>query len=130
LNCHILAVNIDLKDAIDQLPQRGQLVERAPEKSLLLRALDVRDNDDKAGVKRLHRIEPAEITGVVRDQHKISVAGMARDVPVLPAGFADTGDMLSLMPCLASNRNQIDAQTPIDQKPHAASIVASFRRRL
>ncbi len=55
---------------------------------------------------------------------------MAGDVPVLPSCLADTGDVLGFVPGLAGDRNQIDAQTLIDQKPHLTSIVASFRRVL
>ena len=111
-------------------PRRCQFVERAAEKPLLLHAIDARDDDDKAGMHRLHRIEPAEIAGVVGDQHEIAFGGVARDVPVLPSGLADTGDMLGFVPGLAGDRNRIDAQTLIDQEPHRTSIVASFRRVL
>ena len=55
---------------------------------------------------------------------------MAGDVPVLPSGLADTGDVLRVVPRLAGDRNQIDAWTLIDQKSHLTPIVAGFRRVL
>src|ERR1019366_10678922 len=89
---HIITLNINLKDAIDWLPQRSKLGQRAEEKPLLLDAIDVWKDDDKTRVNRLLRIEPPEVAGVVRNQHKIPVAGIARDIPVLPTGLADTGN--------------------------------------
>jgi hypothetical protein len=38
------------------------------------------------------------------------------------------GDVPCLVPRAASDRNQVDGQALIDQKPHPASIVASLRR--
>jgi hypothetical protein len=40
------------------------------------------------------------------------------------------GNMLGFVSGLAGDRNQIDGQTLIDQKPHPTWIVASFRRVL
>ena len=61
---------------------------------LLYHAIDGRDQNDKAGMERLHGIELPEITGVVGDEDKIAVTGVAHDVPVLPAGAADMRDVL------------------------------------
>ncbi len=66
----------------------------------------------------------------VRDQHEVPGSGMARDVPVLPSGLPDMGNMLGFVSGLARDRNQIDGQALIDQKPHPTWIVASFRRVL
>jgi hypothetical protein len=67
---HLIALNIDLKDAIDRLPEAGQFVERATEKLLLHHAIDAWNDNDQAGVQRLRREEPAEVAGVVRDYHE------------------------------------------------------------
>ena len=80
--------------------------------------------EDETGVKRMPRIEPPEIAGIVRDHHKVSVDGMTRDAPVCPSSFADAGDMLSFITSMA------DTQALINQKFHLFPIVASFRRVL
>jgi hypothetical protein len=66
-------------------------------------------------VKRQRRVESPEISGVVRDQHKIAGIGIAQDVPVLPSGLAGACDMLSLVSGFGSDCGQIDAQALIDQ---------------
>jgi hypothetical protein len=92
-------------------------------------------------VLRCPRCFPSEApAGIVRPAHapdrpvEIELAGPQRwhSVPrSSPSNrLADMSDMLGFMPSLAGDRNQIDAQTLIDQKPHATSIDASFRRRL
>jgi hypothetical protein len=55
---------------------------------------------------------------------------MADNVPVLPTGLADMGDVLGFVSSLSGDRNQIDAQALIDQKPHSIPIGTSFRRVL
>jgi hypothetical protein len=41
------------------------------------RPIDDRDQDDKAGMERLRRIETAKIAGVVGDEDKIAVSSTA-----------------------------------------------------
>ena len=61
---HLVALDIDLKDAIDRLPDPSQFIEYAEEKPLLLHTIDAWNDNDKAGVDRLHRIKPSEVAGV------------------------------------------------------------------
>ena len=75
-------------------------------------------------------LEPPEVTGVVGDHDEVPFGGVARNVPVLPSGLADMCHVLGFLAGLTGNRNQIDAQTLIDQKFHPAAIDASFRRVL
>lgn len=94
---HIITVDIDFDDAIDRFPKLGQLIDCSAGKRLLHGTVDVRNDNDQAGVKRLRPVEPAEIAGVVGDQHKVAFGGVAQDVPVLPPGHADMGNVLSLI---------------------------------
>ena len=91
-------------------------------------AIDVGHDDDQACMQWGRRIELPKIAGVVGDQHEVAVCRSAHDIPVFPAGLADPGDVLSFVPGFACDRDQIDAEALIDQKPHPASIAASFRR--
>ena len=124
----VLAVEIDLEHAVDRLADDGELVERSPEKALLQNAADGRDQNDEAGMQRLGRIEAPEIARIVGDEDKIAIAGVARDVPVFPAGLADMRDVLGVMAGLPGNGNQVDAETFVDQKPHDTATVSSLRR--
>ena len=74
-------------------------------------------------------IETAEIAGVVGDEDKITVSSVAHDIPVFPSCPADMGEVLSVMPRLPGDGNQVDAEAFVDQKPHDTAI-ASRRRRL
>src|SRR5208283_1673204 len=47
---HLFAVEIDLEHSVDRFADNGELVERRLEQALLHRAVDGRDQDDKAGV--------------------------------------------------------------------------------
>lgn len=47
---HLVALDIDLKNAIDRLPDSRQFAERTAEKLLLCHAVDARNDDDKASV--------------------------------------------------------------------------------
>ena len=74
------------------------------------------------------RVDFPKVAGVVGDQDEIVFGGMACDVPIFPAGFADPGDVLSVMAGGVGDRDQIGGEALIDQKPHPASIAASLRR--
>ena len=65
-------------------------------------------------------------TSIVGDQNEIAVARVSRDIPVLPAGFADAGNVMSFMSRLPGDGNQVDGEAFIDQKSH--DIAASLRR--
>ena len=124
----VLAVEVDLEHAVDRLTDDGELVERSPEKALLQNAADGRDQNDEAGMQRLGRIEAPEIARIIGDEDEITITGVARDVPIFPAGLADMGDVLGVMACLPGNGNQVDAETFVDQKPHDTATVSSLRR--
>ena len=53
-----------------------------------------------------------------------ALSGIAGDVPILPSGFADMGDVLGFVSRLAGDRKSVDGQALIDQKPHPARIHA------
>ena len=100
----------------------------AARNSFCCRTRSTGDQDDKAGVQLLCLIETAEIAGVVGDEDKIAVAGVAHDIPVLPAGAADMRDMLRLMAGLPGDGDQVDGEAFVDQEPHDTAMVSSFRR--
>ena len=125
---HLIAIEIDLEHAVDRLADGGELVERGAEKLLLHRAADGRYQNDKAGMQRLRRIELPEIARVVGDEDKIIVAGVARDIPVLPTRAADMRDVPGFMAALLGDGDQADAEAFVDQKPHDTAIVSSRRR--
>ena len=79
-------------------------------------------------MQRLGCIESPEIAGIVGDKNKITVAGVACDVPVFPAGLAGMGDVLGVMARLPGNGNQVDAEAFVNQKPHDTATVSSLRR--
>ena len=79
-------------------------------------------------MQRLRRIELPEIARVVGDEDEIAVAGVARDIPVLPARAADMRDMLGFMAALPGDGDQVDAEAFVDQKPHDTAMVSSRRR--
>lgn len=79
-------------------------------------------------MQRLRRVKTPKVARVVGDQNEIAVARVSRDIPVLPAGFADTGNVMSFMAGLPGNGNQIDGEAFVDQKSHDIAIAASRRR--
>ena len=79
-------------------------------------------------MQRGYRVDFPEVAGVVGHQHEIPFGRVSRDVPVFPAGLADPGDMLGFVSGDVRDRDQIDAEAFIDQKPHQASAAASLRR--
>jgi hypothetical protein len=54
-------------------------------------------------MERLRGVELPEITGVVGDEDKIAVTGVADDVPVLSARPADMRDVPGFMAALAGD---------------------------
>jgi hypothetical protein len=82
----------------------------------------------RAASVMLRRVEFPEIAGVIGDKDKIAVAGVAHDIPVLPARAADMCDVLGFMSRLPGDSDQVDAEAFIDQKPHDIAMVSSFRR--
>ena len=125
---HLLAVEVDLQHAVNRFPDEGELVERGAEKFLLHHAIDGRDQNDKAGMQRLRRIELPEITGVVGDEDEIAIVGVAHDIPVFPAGAANMRDVLRFMAGFPGDGDQVDAEAFVDQKPHNTAMVSSRRR--
>jgi hypothetical protein len=125
---HLIAIEIDLEHAVNRLTDGGELVERGAEKLLLHRATDGRYQNDEAGMQRLRRIELPEIARVVGDKDKIIVAGVAHDIPVLPARAANMRDMPCFMAALLGDGDQADAEALVDQKPHDTAIVSSRLR--
>ena len=79
-------------------------------------------------MQRLRSIELPEIAGVVGDKGEIAVGGVARDIPVLPAGPADMGDVLRFMAGLPGDGDQVEAEAFVDQKSHDTAMASSFRR--
>jgi hypothetical protein len=67
-------------------------------------------------MQRLRGIELPEVAGLVGDEYEISVAGVARDIPVLPACSADMRDVLKLHGRMAGDGNQVDDKALVDQK--------------
>jgi hypothetical protein len=109
-------------------PMTGELVERGAEKFLLHHAIDGRDQNDEAGMQRLRGIELPEIARVVGDEHKIVVAGVGNDIPILPAGTADMRDVLRFMAGFPGDGDQVDAEAFVDQEPHDTAMASSLRR--
>jgi hypothetical protein len=66
-------------------------------------------------MQRLRCVELPKIAGVVGDEDKITVAGVARDMLRFMAGLPGDGD-------------QVDAEAFVDQKPHDTAMVSSRRR--
>ena len=76
----------------------------------------------------LRRVELPEIARVAGDEDEIVVAGVACDLPVLPARSADMRNVLCFMAALLGDGDQADAEAFVDQKPHDTAIVPSRRR--
>jgi hypothetical protein len=87
------------------------------------------DRNNASDFRRLYAAEPLHAGLVILgDKNKITVAGVACDVPVFPAGLAGMGDMLGIMAGLPGDGNQVDAEAFVDQKPHDTVTVSSLRR--
>jgi len=91
-------------------------------------AIDDRYQNHETDMQGLRRIELPEIAGVVGNEDEIALSGIADDVPVFPAGPADTGDVLGFMAGYPGDSDQVDAEAFVDQKPHDTAMVSSFRR--
>ena len=126
--CHLIAVEIDLERAVDRLPDNGELIQRGPKQPPLYVTADHRDQNDEPGMQRLGSIKLPEVACVVGDDNKITVAGVAHNIPVLPAGTAYMRDMLGFMAGFPGDSDQVDAEAFVDQKPHNTAIASSFRR--
>ena len=122
------AVEIDLEHAVDRLADDGELVERGLEQAPLQMAIDDRYQNDETSMQGLGRIELPEVARVVGNEDEIALSGIADDVPVFPAGPADTGDVLGFMAGYPGDSDQVDAEAFVDQKPHDTAMVSSFRR--
>ena len=79
-------------------------------------------------MQRLRRIELPEVAGVVGDEDKIALAGVAHDIPVLPAGAADMRDVAGFMAALPGDGDQVHAEAFVDQEPHDTAMASSRRR--
>jgi len=79
-------------------------------------------------MQRLDGIEASEIARVIGDEDKITVSSVAHDIPVFPSCPADMGEVLSVMPRLPGDGNQVDAEAFVDQKPHDTAMVSTRRR--
>jgi hypothetical protein len=77
-------------------------------------------------MERLRGIELPEIAGVVGDEDKIAVAGVAHDIPVLPARSADMRDVLSFMAGFPGDGDQVDAEAFVNQNPHDTAMAWDF----
>lgn len=84
--------------------------------------------DDQSGMQRLRRAWTPEIAGIVGDQNEIAFPGIAGDIPVLPAGPADTGNMMDFVTGLPGGVNQVDGEAFVDRESHGVAIAASRRR--
>ena len=79
-------------------------------------------------MERLRRVELPEVTRVVGDEDEIALAGVAHDIPVLPAGPTDMRDAPGFMAGFPGDFDEVDAEAFVDQKPHDTAIVSSRRR--
>ena len=125
---HIVAFEIDFDHPVDRFAEDGELVKRGFEESLLQDPVDRRDQNDEAGMQRLRRVKTPKVARIVGDQDEIAVARVSRDIPVLPGGFADTGNVMSFMAGPPCDGDQVDSEAFIDQKSHDTAIAASRRR--
>jgi hypothetical protein len=126
----VLAVEIDLKDTVDRLADRGERVERGVEKPPLEIPIDSGEKNDETGMQRLRRIKTPKVARVVGDENKVAGARVAHHVPVFPASPADVRDVVRLVAGLSGNGNQINAEAFVDQKPHGSAMLSTRRRRL
>jgi hypothetical protein len=112
----------------DRFADRRELIERRLEHTLLHDAADGRGQDDEAGMQRLLGIELPEIARVVGGENEIALAGIADDIPIFPAGAADTGDVLGFMASFPGDSGEVNAEAFVDQKSHDTAMATSFLR--
>ena len=101
---------------------------RGAKEFLLQRVADGGYQNDKAGMQGLRRVELPEIARVVGDKDEIVVAGVARDIPVLPARSANMRNVPCFMTTLFGDGDEADGEALVDQKPHDTAIGSSRRR--
>jgi hypothetical protein len=94
---HIVAVEIDLDHPVDRFAEDGELVERGFEEPLLQDSVDRRDQNDEPGMQRLRGVKAPKVARIIGDQDEIAVTRVSCDIPVLPAGFANAGNVMSFM---------------------------------
>ena len=78
LERYFLAVERDLKDAIDKIVRHRHGPECCPKQRGLHSATEVRHDDDKACVQRSRRVDFPEIGGVIRDQYEVAFGCIKR----------------------------------------------------
>jgi hypothetical protein len=115
----VLSLKIDFENTVDWFAQDCELIEGTPEQALMYVPALVRQDDDKAGVDRDGGVELAKVVSVVGHDYEIALTGIARYVPVLPAGFSYVHHMMRFVTSLGSHGNKVQTQTFIDQKSHA-----------
>lgn len=71
---------------------------------------------------RPHRA--TEVARIIGDQHEITLANVARNIPVFPTGLADMRDMLRIMAGFPGNFDKADAKALVDQKSHDAAMLS------
>ena len=125
---HLVAVEIDLERAVDRFSNYSEFVERGFEQAPLHVTADNRDQDDEARMQRLPCIKLPEIARVVGDEDEIAFAGVARNIPVLPASPANARDMSGFMAGFPGYSDKVDGEAFVDQKPHDTVIASSSRR--
>ncbi|HEY3911694.1 MAG TPA: hypothetical protein VGM07_17670 [Stellaceae bacterium] len=99
-----------LDHPIDRFAEDGELVERGFEEPLLQASVDRRDQNDEPGMQRLRRVTTPKVARIIGDRDEIAVARVSHDIPVLPAGFADAGNVMSFMAGPPGDGNQIDGE--------------------
>jgi hypothetical protein len=127
-HCHFLAVKVDLQDAIDRLPDNGELVERGLEQTPLRITADNRDQNNEAGMQRLRRVKLLEIARVVGNENKIAVARVAPTFQSFQPARPTCATCWASWPDSPGSGDQVDAEAFVDQKPHDTAMVSSFRR--
>ena len=68
-------MEINLEHAVDRLADGRKLVERGLEQAPLHDAADGGNQDDEAGMQRLHGIKLPEVAGIIGDEDEIGLAG-------------------------------------------------------
>jgi hypothetical protein len=86
-------------------------------------AIHIGNENHKTRMQRLGRIELAKICGIVRDQNKIVLACVVRDVPILPPCSAHMSNVVRFVARCGGDSHQLNAQTLIDQESHEALVL-------
>jgi len=60
-----------------------------------------------------------KIARIVGDEDEIAGAGVVQDAPILPAGLAEVGDVVSFTAGSAGDGNQVDAQAGAADQPRS-----------